>query len=115
MPAYNASRTLEQTFREIPHDVVHECIVVDDFSADSTVEVARKLGLRVFLHAENQGYGGNPNTFFVEVVQDRPDLVVVLHPDYQYGPKKNPDLVRALIRDRALVLFGFRIAYPGAR
>ena len=83
MPAYNASRTLEQTFREIPHDFVHECIVVDDFSADSTVEVARKLGLRVFLHAENQGYGGNQKTCYVEALKTGADIVVMLHPDYQ--------------------------------
>ena len=114
MPAYNASRTLEQTFREIPHDFVHECIVVDDFSADSTVEVARKLGLRVFLHAENQGYGGNQKTCYVEALKTGADIVVMLHPDYQYDPKKIPDLVRPIIEDRADFVLGSRMAYAVA-
>ena len=69
MPAYNASKTLEQTFREIPRESVHECIVVDDSSADSTVEVARRLGLRVFLHRENQGYGGSQKTCYIEALK----------------------------------------------
>ena len=106
MPAYNASRTLEQTFREIPADSVSECIVVDDFSADSTVEVARKLGLRVFLHRENQGYGGNQKTCYVEALKTGADIVVMLHPDYQYDPKKFPDLVRPIVEDRADLVLG---------
>lgn len=111
MPAYNASRTLEQTFREIPADSVSECIVVDDFSADSTVEVARKLGLRVFLHRENQGYGGNQKTCYVEALKTGADIVVMLHPDYQYDPKKIPDLVRPIVEDRADFVLGSRMAY----
>jgi len=111
MPAYNASKTLEQTFREIPHDIVHECIVVDDFSADSTVEVARRLGLRVFLHAENQGYGGNQKTCYIEALKAGADIVVMLHPDYQYDPKKIPDLVRPIVEGRADFVLGSRMAY----
>ena len=111
MPAYNASRTLEQTFREIPPDSVSECIVVDDFSADSTVEVARKLGLRVFLHRENQGYGGNQKTCYVEALKTGAHIVVMLHPDYQYDPKKIPDLVRPILEDRADLVLGSRMAY----
>ena len=111
MPAYNASRTLEQTFREIPPGSVQECIVVDDFSADSTVEVARKLGLRVFLHGENQGYGGNQKTCYVEALKTGADIVVMLHPDYQYDPKKIPDLVRPILEDRADLVLGSRMAY----
>jgi len=114
MPAYNASRTLEQTFREIPADSVSECIVVDDFSADSTVEVARKLGLRVFLHRENQGYGGNQKTCYVEALKTGADIVVMLHPDYQYDPKKIPDLVRPIVEDRADLVLGSRMAYAVA-
>jgi glycosyltransferase involved in cell wall biosynthesis len=111
MPAYNASRTLEQTYREIPRDCVQECIVVDDFSADSTVEVARRLGLRVFLHGENQGYGGNQKTCYVEALKNGADIVVMLHPDYQYDPKKIPDLVRPILENRADLVLGSRMAY----
>jgi len=111
MPAYNASKTLERTFREIPAGVVQECIVVDDFSADSTVEVARKLGLRVFLHAQNQGYGGNQKTCYVEALKTGADIVVMLHPDYQYDSKKIPELVRPIVEDRADLVLGSRMAY----
>ncbi len=111
MPAYNASKTLEQTFREIPQGSVQECIVVDDVSADSTVEVARKLGLRVFLHRENQGYGGNQKTCYVEALKTGADIVVMLHPDYQYDPKKIPDIVRPIVEGRADLVLGSRMAY----
>jgi glycosyltransferase involved in cell wall biosynthesis len=111
MPAYNAGKTLEQTYRDIPPGTVQECIVVDDLSADSTVEVARRLGLRVFLHAENQGYGGNQKTCYVEALKAGADIVVMLHPDYQYDPKKIPDLVRPIIEDRADLVLGSRMAY----
>jgi glycosyltransferase involved in cell wall biosynthesis len=111
MPAYNAGRTLEQTFREIPEGSVDECIVVDDVSADGTVEIARKLGLRVFLHRENQGYGGNQKTCYVEALKTGADIVVMLHPDYQYDPKKIPDIVRPIVEDRADLVLGSRMAY----
>lgn len=114
MPAYNACKTLERTFREIPRDCVDECIVVDDFSADSTVEVARRLGLRVFLHRENQGYGGNQKTCYIEALKTGADIVVMLHPDYQYDPKKIPDLIRPIVEDRADLVLGSRMAYAVA-
>jgi glycosyltransferase involved in cell wall biosynthesis len=114
MPAYNASRTLEQTFREIPRDVVDECIVVDDFSADSTVDVARKLGLRVFLHDENKGYGGNQKTCYVEALKTGAEIIVMLHPDYQYDPKKIPELIRPIEEGRADLVLGSRMAYAVA-
>jgi len=111
MPAYNASKTLEQTFRDIPGDLVHECIVVDDFSADSTVEVAHRLGLRVFLHGQNQGYGGNQKTCYIEALKTGADIVVMLHPDYQYDPKKIPDLIQPIVEGRADFVLGSRMAY----
>jgi len=114
MPAYNASRTLEKTFRDIPLDSVAECIVVDDVSADSTVEVARKLGLRVFLHRENQGYGGNQKTCYVEALKTGAQIVVMLHPDYQYDPRRIPDLVRPIVEDRADLVLGSRMAFAVA-
>ena len=111
MPAYNAGKTLEQTVRDIPPGSVQECIVVDDVSADSTVEVARKLGLRVFLHRENQGYGGNQKTCYVEALKTGADIVVMLHPDYQYDPKKIPEIVQPILDDRADLVLGSRMAY----
>lgn len=114
MPAYNAGKTLEKTYREIPAGSVQECIVVDDLSADATVEIARELGLRVFLHQENKGYGGNQKTCYVEALKTGADIVVMLHPDYQYDPKKIPDLVRPIIEDRADLVLGSRMAYAVA-
>ena len=114
MPAYNAGRTLEKTFRDIPLENIAECIVVDDVSADSTVEVARKLGLRVFLHRENQGYGGNQKTCYVEALKTGAQVVVMLHPDYQYDPKRIPDLVRPILEDRADLVLGSRMAFAVA-
>lgn len=114
MPAYNAGKTLEKTYREIPLDLVQECIVVDDVSADATVEIARELGLRVFLHQENQGYGGNQKTCYVEALKTGADIVVMLHPDYQYDPAKIPDLVRPILEDRADIVLGSRMAYAVA-
>lgn len=114
MPAYNASKTIEQTFLDIPEGSVHECLVVDDFSADSTVEVARRLGLRVFLHGENQGYGGNQKTCYIEALKTGADIVVMLHPDYQYDPAKIPDLVRPILEGDADVVLGSRMAYAVA-
>ncbi|HVF71891.1 MAG TPA: glycosyltransferase family 2 protein [Chthoniobacterales bacterium] len=114
MPAYNASRTIERTYREIPPGAVDACIVVDDLSADSTVEIARSLGLRVFLHRENQGYGGNQKTCYVEALKTGADIVVMLHPDYQYDPKRIPALVQPIIDGRADLVLGSRMAYAVA-
>src|SRR3954468_2326764 len=114
MPAYNASKTIEQTFRDIPKGSVQECIVVDDVSADSTVEIARKLGLRVFLHRENQGYGGNQKTCYIEALKAGADVVVMLHPDYQYDSKRVPALVAEILDGDADVVLGSRLQNGGA-
>jgi glycosyltransferase involved in cell wall biosynthesis len=114
MPAYNAGKTLEKTYREIPLDCVDECIVVDDVSADATVEIARELGLRVFLHHENQGYGGNQKTCYVEALKSGGEIIVMLHPDYQYDPKKIPELIQPIAEGRADVVLGSRMAYAVA-
>jgi glycosyltransferase involved in cell wall biosynthesis len=87
MPAYNAERTLEQTFNEMPHEVVDEVILVDDFSRDRTVECARSLGIKVFLHDSNYGYGRNQKTCYTEALKSQADIVIMLHPDYQYTPR----------------------------
>jgi len=85
LPAYNAEKTLEATVHEIP-DIVDICILVDDHSSDNTIEVARRLGLRFFLHDRNYGYGRNQQTCYREALASGADIVIMLHPDYQYTP-----------------------------
>lgn len=87
MPAYLAGRTLEATWRDLPHDIVDKVIVVDDASDDDTVAVARALGLEVILHPRNTGYGGNQKTCYAEALARDADIVVMVHPDYQYDPR----------------------------
>lgn len=87
LPAYNAAKTLLKTYHEIPFDVVDDVILVDDASTDETVRVADKLRLKLFIHANNLGYGGNQKTCYNEALKAGADVVVMLHPDYQYTPK----------------------------
>ncbi len=87
LPAYNAAKTLEMTYTEIPHDIVDEVILVDDASADETVQVARRLHIRTEVHENNLGYGGNQKTCYELALQSGADIIVMLHPDYQYPPK----------------------------
>ena len=86
MPAYNAGMTLEKTYAEIPHDLVDHIILVDDFSKDDTVEVAHALGIEVFEHSVNKGYGGNQKSCYELALERGADVVIMLHPDYQYTP-----------------------------
>ncbi len=87
MPAYNAAKTLERTYREVPLEVVDEVILVDDGSSDETVAKARELGLTTFVHKVNLGYGRNQKTCYREALRRNADIVVMVHPDYQYSPK----------------------------
>lgn len=87
MPAYNASATLEKTYSELPLDMIDEVVLVDDASRDSTVEVAARLGLRVVVHPKNRGYGGNQKTCYRIALELGADVVVMVHPDYQYDPR----------------------------
>jgi glycosyltransferase involved in cell wall biosynthesis len=87
LPAYNAAKTLEATYNEIPHDIVDEIVLVDDASSDSTIEIAKKLNINTFVHLSNKGYGGNQKTCYREALKKGADVVVMLHPDYQYTPK----------------------------
>ena len=87
MPAYNAAKTLEKTYREIPREYVDEVILVDDASQDETIAHARRLGLTVEVHKENKGYGGNQKTCYRLALEKKADIVVMLHPDYQYDPR----------------------------
>ncbi|HOT77728.1 MAG TPA: glycosyltransferase, partial [Candidatus Wallbacteria bacterium] len=87
MPAYNAEKTLIQTYNDIPKDIVKKVILVDDKSHDQTVKVARDLGLTIFEHPVNKGYGGNQKTCYTMALEQGAEIVVMLHPDYQYDPK----------------------------
>jgi len=87
LPAYNAANTLEKTFREIPFDTVDQVILVDDSSVDATVELAQKLGIKTFIHSENKGYGANQKTCYIKAIEEEADIVIMVHPDYQYTPK----------------------------
>jgi len=98
MPAYNAAKTIERTYREIPLDLVDEVVVTDDASRDETVEIARRLGLRTLVHRTNRGYGGNQKTCYTEALRLGADVVVMLHPDYQYTPRLLPAII-GLITD----------------
>ena len=87
LPAYNAARTLEKTHRDIPHDIVDQILLIDDGSKDGTVEIARRLQVPVFVHQKNFGYGRNQKTCYAEALRSNADIVVMLHPDYQYDPR----------------------------
>jgi len=109
MPAYNAAKTLERTFKDIPFDVVDEVLLVDDASHDETLEVARQLGIRCFLHARNLGYGRNQKTCYTEALKLGADIVVMVHPDYQYSPKIIPALAGLVASGEYEVAIGSRI------
>ena len=87
LPAYNAAITLKDTYKEIPKDIVDDIILVDDASSDHTVELAKKLNLKTIVHSDNKGYGGNQKTCYREALKAGADIVIMLHPDYQYSPK----------------------------
>jgi len=114
MPAYNAELTLEKTYRDIPKDFVSEIILCDDESKDETAEIAARLGLTVLLHKKNKGYGGNQKTLYNEALKRNPDVVVMLHPDYQYDSKKIPDLIQPILDNQADIVLGSRMMGKGA-
>jgi glycosyltransferase involved in cell wall biosynthesis len=108
MPAYNAARTLERTYADIPMAVIDRIILVDDVSADATVEVARQLGLDVIVHRQNLGYGGNQKTCYDAALAAGADVVVMLHPDYQYDATRIPALIEPIVRGEADLMLGSR-------
>jgi glycosyltransferase involved in cell wall biosynthesis len=109
MPAYNAEKTLRMTYAELPHDVVDLVILVDDGSSDETIRIARELKLEVFVHDRNYGYGANQKTCYREALKAGADIVVMVHPDYQYDPSLLPEIVRPIEEGRADVVFGSRL------
>jgi len=114
LPSYNAAKTLEKTVRDIPKGIADEIILVDDHSHDQTVEIAKKLGLFVVVHEKNLGYGANQKTCYTQAILRGADIVVMLHPDYQYDPKVVPDLVEPILEGRADAVFGSRMMKGGA-
>ncbi|PIS20812.1 glycosyl transferase family 2 [candidate division WWE3 bacterium CG08_land_8_20_14_0_20_43_13] len=113
LPAYNAAKTLERTYREIPQEV-DEVILVDDASQDNTVEVASRLGIKTFTHKSNQGYGANQKTCYKEALRLGADIVVMLHPDYQYNPRLITAMSSLVAEDIYDVVIGSRILGTGA-
>jgi glycosyltransferase involved in cell wall biosynthesis len=115
LPAYNAGLTLEKTYSEIPLDIVDDVILVDDASKDNTIEVARQIGIRhIIKHEKNKGYGGNQKSCYDKALALGADIVIMLHPDYQYTPKLIPGMASIIANGLYDAVFGSRILGKGA-
>jgi glycosyltransferase involved in cell wall biosynthesis len=115
LPAYRAAATLEKTYREIPHDIVDRVLLVDDASDDATVHLARTLGIDTFVHNRNLGYGANQKTCYMEALARGADVVVMLHPDYQYDPRLITAMAAMVVSGTYDVVLGSRILGGTAR
>lgn len=116
LPAYNAEKTLAKTYNEIPFDIVDEVILVDDNSKDNTVAVAKDLGItHIIVHDKNKGYGGNQKSCYNKALALNSDIIIMLHPDYQYTPKLIPSMVYLIANGVYHVVLGSRILGKGAR
>jgi len=116
MPAYNAEKTLENTYKEIPFDIVDDVIIVDDASTDKTIDVAHKLGINnIIKHENNKGYGGNQKSCYDKALELGADIVIMVHPDYQYTPLLIPAMANIIANDLYPVVLGSRILGRGAR
>jgi len=116
LPAFNAEQTLKLTYTEIPFEIVDEVILVDDCSSDQTVEVAKELGIRhIITHDKNMGYGGNQKSCYKKALDLGADIIIMLHPDYQYTPKLIPSMSYLIAQDLYPVVFGSRILGGGAK
>jgi glycosyltransferase involved in cell wall biosynthesis len=109
MPAYNAGRTLRMTYEELPKDTVSLVILVDDGSTDATLDVARQLGLEIFVHNRNYGYGANQKTCYTEALRAGAEIIVMVHPDYQYDPRLVPQIIDPIAKGTADVVLGSRL------
>ncbi|MBN2273884.1 MAG: glycosyltransferase family 2 protein [Bacteroidales bacterium] len=115
LPAYNAEKTLEQTYREIPFDIVDDIILVDDLSHDNTISKARELGIKhIVAHTQNKGYGGNQKSCYNKALETGSDIVVMLHPDYQYDPRLIHSMCYLIANGVYEVVLGSRILGKGA-
>lgn len=115
MPAYNAEKTLKKTYDEIPHDIVDDVVLTDDNSNDNTFELAKKMGIKhIIKHVKNKGYGGNQKTCYNKSIELNADIVVMLHPDYQYEPKLIVSMVNMVAHDLYDVILASRILSKGA-
>ena len=115
MPAYNAGQTLKKTYHEIPFDIVDEVILTDDLSTDDTVKVARELGIHhIIEHDKNRGYGGNQKSCYNKALEVGADIIIMLHPDYQYTPKLIKSMTYLMANDVYPVVIGSRILGKGA-
>ena len=115
LPAYNASKTLEITYNEVDFSIVDDVILVDDLSKDDTIEVGKKLGIRhIVAHEQNKGYGGNQKSCYNKALELGADIVIMLHPDYQYTPKLIPSMTHLLASGLYHVVLGSRILGKGA-
>lgn len=114
LPAYNAAKTLAITLNDIPRDIVDEILLVDDASQDNTAEVARHLGIKVVRHERNRGYGGNQKTCYKKALELGADVVVMVHPDYQYDPTVIPELIEPILKGKADAVFASRMMKGGA-
>lgn len=109
LPAYNAAKTLKTTLDAIPKDVVDDVILVDDASSDDTVGEAKRLGLKVFVHSKNLGYGGNQKTCYGEALKLGADIAVMVHPDFQYDPVFIPEMIKPIVNNECDAVFGSRM------
>src|ERR1035437_6683216 len=109
LPAYNAAKTIERIFNAIPMDCVDDVLLVDDKSNDETVQIAKKLGINTISHDENKGYGGNQKTCYQYAIESGADIIIMLHPDYQYTPKLIPVMVEMILTGEFDVILASRI------
>ena len=114
MPAYNAEKTLRQTYDELPHDYVDDVILVDDASRDNTASIAHELGIRTIVHGENRGYGANQKTCYREALEQGADIVVMIHPDYQYSPRLATAMCSMIASGHYDIVLGSRILGGGS-
>jgi len=115
LPAYNAAKTPQKTFEEIPFDIVDDVILTDDFSNDETIAIAKKIGIQhIISHDKNKGYGANQKSCYKKAIELKADIIVMLHPDYQYTPKLIPAMCTLVANDLYDVVLGSRILSKGA-